>query len=146
MSEAVAGNEPKPLNQELLPCQLEVRQLCQEILALKPDRYLINYWDIPVEADPDAVEAKMRTLGLDDIMLQDGDTLSYPEPNPYRPDLGLFIGEAKLEGVTVRALGLEYDKFRFNPYAPKTSPHEVIEYPGEKDWLHHLDIKLHYKG
>jgi hypothetical protein len=146
MSETTGKQEPKPQDPELLPCQLEIKRLCEEILALKPKKFQMTYWDIQVSIDPNTLQDRLRSGSLADLMLEDGDTLSSPAPSEYHHDLNLYIGQAQMTGVTLRAWLWEYDKHRIDPNGPDKSPFDVISYPGEKDWTHQLDIMLHYKN
>lgn len=144
MSETPGIHEPKPHDPEFLACQVEMKKLCDEILALKPERIQLTYWDVAAQVDPVAVQQQLRESAFGDLMLHDGDTLSSPSPSEHHPDLNLFVGQAQLQAVTVRAWGWEYDKHRIDPKGPDKPPYDVIEYPGEKDWTRQLDVSLHY--
>lgn len=144
MSETSGTHEPKPQDPELLACQVEMKKLCDEILALKPERIQLTYWDVAAQADPLEVQQRLRESAFGDLMLQDGDTLSAPTTSEHHPDLNLFVGQAQLWGVTVRAWSWEYDKHRINPNGPDKPPYDIIKYPGEKDWTKQLDVSLHY--
>ena len=144
MSEIAGRNEPTLKDPELLSCQAEIKWLCDEVLALKPERIRLTHWDIPVQVDPEEVQQRLRDSSINDLVLKNGDTLSSPTKSKYHPELNLFVGKAQLESVTMRAWGWEYDKQRIDPNGPKKPPYSVIEYPGEKDWTRQLDISLHY--
>lgn len=144
MSEKFGAQEPKPQDPELLPCQIAIKDLSEKILAKKPEEVRLTFWDVMSEADPNQVQDRLRASSLGDLMLQDGDTLSIPTPNDYYPDLDLYVGEARLTHVTLRAWGWDFDKHRIDPNGSGKSPYDVIEYPGEKDWSRQLDVSLHY--
>jgi hypothetical protein len=92
------------------------------------------------------VQARLRASSLGDLMLKDGDSLSAPPSNDYHPDLNLYVGQARLVGVGVRAWGWEHDKYRIDPNGPDKPPYDIIDYPGEKDWAHKLGIRLWYSN
>ena len=144
MSEVPRIHEPIPQDPELLVCQTEIKTICDEILYLKPEQIRLTFWDVASGADPMQVQQRLRATSLGDLLLKHGETLSGPAAGGYYPDLGLYIGQAELEGVSVRAWGWEHDKYRINPEASEKPPYDVIEYPGEIDWSRQLDISLHY--
>lgn len=146
MSELLGQGEPKPQDPELLTCQADMKNLCEEILVLKPEHIQITYWDVLVETDANALQQRMRDSRFGDLLLKDGDTLSYPTPNNYYPDLNLYVGQAAIKAVFLRAWKWEFDKYRINPEGPTKPPYDIIRYPGEKDWQHQLDICLHYSN
>lgn len=146
MSEISGPGEPKPQDPELLPCQVQIKDLCNEILALKPEQNDLTFWDIRSKADGEEVQERLRVSSLADLMLKDGDTLSLPESNEHYPDLGLYVGKVALVGVSVRAWGWDYDKHRIDPNGPEEPPYKIIYYPGEQDWTRQLDISLHYSN
>lgn len=144
MSEIRSHNEPKSQDPELLNCQVGIKEFCDEILALRPENYRLTFWDILSEHSATAVYDRLNASSLGDLMLQPGDTLSMPGSGSYHPDLGLYVGDAALERVSVRAWGWEFDKYRRDPDGPDTSPFKVLPYPGEQDWMRRLEITLSY--
>jgi hypothetical protein len=144
MSEVFSDSQPKPEDPELLPCQTALKNFCDDILRLKPEGLIINFWEIGSSIDPEYVQQRLRSSRIGDLLLRDGDSLSWPGEDDYYPDLGLYIGSAALDDVSVRAIGKEYDKARPDPNGPKEPPFKVLTYPGEKDWVRQLDIRLHY--
>lgn len=146
MSKITGRIEPKPQDPELLLCQVQIKTLCDEILAHMPEQYLLTFWDIHAKADGNDIQEKLRASSIGDLLLKDGDTLSAPGNHEYYPDLRLYVGKAALIGVSVRAWGWEYDKHRINPNGPDKPPYDIIYYPGEQDWTRQLDISLHYSN
>lgn len=147
MSEINAEQAPKPKDPELTPSQAAIKALCDEILALRPQPPEVTFEDVLGTMDPEQIQDRLRQSSLGDLLLQDGETLSaHHSMDGHYPELNLFIGQAKLIAVTVRAWGWEYDKRRINPNGPTTPPYDIIDYPGEKDWLHELDVMLWYSN
>ena len=144
MSERLSDGESKPQDPELLACQKAIKDLSEEILAMKPQDVMLTFWDAASAANPNNVQDKLRASSLGDLMLKDGDTLSVPTPNDYYPDLGIYVGSAALTHVTVRAWGWDFHKTRIDPNGPDKPPYDIIEYPGETDWSRQLDVSLHY--
>jgi hypothetical protein len=62
----------------------------------------------------------------------------------YFPELNLFVGNSPLVGVDMRVWGWEYEKRRIDPTGPTEPPYKIVEYPGEKDWIRQIDIRLWY--
>ena len=146
MSEITERNNPRPQDPELLPCQVEIKTLCDEILALKPEKNPLTFWDIRTKADASTIQEKLRESSIGDILLKDGDTLSVPGNHEHYPDLGLYVGRSALVGVNVRAWGWEFDKHRIDPNGPNKPPYDIVFYPGEQDWTRQLDISLFYSN
>lgn len=144
MSESLGQHEPKPVDPEYLQCQLDIMSLCDKILALKPDKYRIAFWDFRVDVDPNNIQNALQTGSFSDLMLRDGDSLSSPQSHPHLPELNLFVDDDNLFGISMRAWKWEYKKFRIDPDGPQKPPHDVVEYPEEKDLQYKLDIRLHY--
>jgi len=144
MSEISGNREPKPQNSELTQSQMAMKDLCDEILALRPEQTNLTYNDIKSSADPEKIQERLRASLLGDLMLKDGDSLSASPTDEHHPDLDLYVGQAELIQAGVRAWGWEYDKHRIDPDGPTEPPYDIIDYPGEKDWIHQLDIKLWY--
>lgn len=146
MSEIDRNKMSKPQDPELMPSQSAVKNLCEEVLRLREPNLKITYEDVVSQADPASVLSRLRMSSLGSLMLKDGDSLSADPTDEYWPELDLIVGEARLFEVGVRAWGWEYDKARFDPNGPDRPPFDVIEYPGEKDWMHQLDIRLWYSN
>lgn len=146
MSETSGNLARKPQDPELFPSQTAMKALCDDILALKPADVPWSFKDVFSAQDPLEVEKRIRASSLGDLMLRDGDSLSVAPPNDYWPDLDLIVGRAKLVDVGLRAWGWDMDKCRRDPDSSDESPYPFIDYPGEKDWIHQLDIKLWYSN
>lgn len=147
MSETSGNQGPRPQDPELSASQVAMKSLCDEVLALKPEHlHFVNFEDVISGANPSEVQERLRASSLGDLMLKDGDSLSAIRTSDYYPDLDLFVGGARLVGVGVRAFGWEDDKRRIDPNGSDKPPYDIIDYPGEKDWIHQLDIKLWYSN
>lgn len=144
MSEIVGNTEPKPQDPDLTASQKAIKSLCDDILALKPADSPLTFEGFATKVSPELVQECLRSSSVGDLMLSDGDTLSAVSTSDHYPELGLFIGQAELVGVEVRAWGWEDRKCRIDPNGPKQAPYDLIYYPGEKDWMHELDIILIY--
>jgi hypothetical protein len=144
MSNTSGRGEQGLQDPELLLCQVKIKDLCDEILAHKPEQSPLTNWYIRTTADGNVVQDKLRTSSLGDLLLKDGDTLSMPGGHERYPDIGLYVGRVALTKVGVRAWGWEDDKYRIDPNGPNKPPYDIIIYPGEKDWTRQLDISLHY--
>jgi hypothetical protein len=134
----------KPIDPELTTGQVALKALTDEVLALKPKNPL-TFWDVGTSLTPQEVERLLAESPMQELMLEDGKTLSDPHGGPYHNNLDLYIGRAELGAVTLRAWGWEYDKYRVNPATPEP-PYDIIGYPEEKDWSRQLDINLHYSN
>ncbi len=141
MSERIPSNpDINVTDPELLLSQAALRELSQEMLALKPEGSPLTYITIDTAATPGAVEDRLRGSRISDLLLKEGDSLSMPNGGDYYPDLDLYIGKAKLAGVMLRAWGCDFPKARDD----ESEPHGYREYEGEADWMHKLDILLYY--
>jgi hypothetical protein len=140
-------SEPFPEDLPLTASQEKLKSLADEILAFKPVGADITFWPLSSRINPENTQSRLRAATFGDLLLNDGDTLSSPTPSDYRPDLGLYVGKATLEGVGITAWGWEYDKVRiFSETPDQPPPFEVVRYPGEIDWARQIDVKLFYKG
>ena len=142
MSEYTKTPERLPQDPELLECQIAIKDICDTVLSKKPKGDIFTFWDIDNDEDPYEVQEKLMSIGMGDLLLKDGDSLSSHD-SEYYPDLDLRIGSAKLIGTSVRAWGSEYPKKRRGDVGP---PYEVFSYPGENDWRRQLDIILVYSN
>ncbi|HSH18457.1 MAG TPA: hypothetical protein VK978_03665 [Candidatus Saccharimonadales bacterium] len=102
MSETSGNQDHCPKDPELAPSQLVVKELCEDILKLWPPGSRLTFEDVAVQADPQAVQERLRSSSVGVLMLQDGDSLSAVPSDGYRPDLDLFVGQAKLVAVRMR--------------------------------------------
>jgi hypothetical protein len=144
MSSTKLDHHLKPHDAALTVAQLALKALCEEILTLKPAKNQLTFWGFGSNADPLVAQQRLRESSLQDLLLKDGATLSARPASDHYQELGLFVGKANLAGVAVRAWLWEYPKRRVDPSSPKTGPYEVINYQGELDWQHQLDISLEY--
>jgi hypothetical protein len=82
------------------------------------------------------VEARLMSSGASGLLLKKGDSLSDDKTDRYyRPDLGLYIGQARLIGSRVVAWGWDYDD-KDN----RTEPENAAR------WDRKLDIGLLYSN
>jgi len=146
MSEASGNQAPKLQDPELTPSQLAVKELCDDILSLRSEPVDLTCEGFATRLDPEEVQQRLRDSSLGDLMLKDGDSLSAMQTDDYQPELGLFVGQAKLLHAQVVAWGWDYDKRRVDPSGPDKPPYTIIGYPGEKDWIHQLDVSLWYSN
>jgi len=68
MSELNNQGEPKPQDPEFLPCQLCMKQLCEDVLALKPEGAILAFWDVVADISPDLVRGRLKEGGLGDLL------------------------------------------------------------------------------
>lgn len=130
---------------ELLPVQLQLKDLADEILALKPETNPLTNIAFEIDLMPDVVDERLKRSSFSQLLLPDGASLSASPPNEYHHDLGLFVGDAELVKVWVRAWGWKEEKYRKDPNGPDKPPFDIIRFPGEEDWVRQLDISLHYQ-
>lgn len=112
--------EPKLKSRELSESQRKILEMCDEILALQPDRQL-TFVNVEVNSDPEEVDVKLRASGISDVMLQDGESLSVSNPDDYHPDLNLYIGSSEVVDTGLRSWGWDFD---------------------DGSWMRELDISL----
>lgn len=134
-----------PGDPELLGCQINIKSLCDDVLALKPEGSPLTFWEVSGDVEPETILEKLRNIrSLGRILLYEGESLSAPSGGERYPDLGIFATNAILRAVSIRAWGWEDDKWRINPGGPDKPPYDVIRYPGEKDWIRQSDIVITY--
>ena len=138
MSKPAGESEPLPQDTELNATQIATKELADEILALKPERLLTSVIT-SVSTEPNEVLERLQRTSASELLLGEGESLSAVSPSDYQPDLGLFVGEAKLTHVEIAAAGWDYDKVRKHP-----DTEEFIEFPGEQDWLRQVSVRLWY--
>lgn len=136
-------NGDKPIDPKLLRCQIAFKALSDEILQLKGDTPL-SFFHLRVTTDPAEVLERLKQSPIKDLLLQDGESFSLPEPSDDYPDLGLIAGKALLHHVSMTHSDWQEDKWRFDPEGPKEFPHKIIRYPGEFDWTRQILIGLWY--
>lgn len=133
------------MDPELLTCQVAFKKLSDEILDVESrPTFMKIFKGFKIEVNPSEILERLRQSSLRDLMLEDGQSLSaQPQPHPRQPDLGLIVGEAPLDGITVSHMYWDEDKFRTvlkDP--PAVPPYDVIEYPGERDWTREIGIDI----
>jgi len=109
--------------------QMHLRNLCREVLALKPENKL-NLVDVPVSTDPVELQEKLRKSSFGKLLLADGQSLSADPPNAYHFDLGLYVGDAKPQCAGIRVWDWKYE----NPIEDT-----------KEEWAHALDIIIVYE-
>jgi hypothetical protein len=145
MSEHLPNAELKPKDPELLKSQEFIKSLSESILEYKKYSAL-TFADLLTSVTADEVYNKLLASSIGEIMLKDGESLSASKVNDRYPELGLIIGKAELVAVNLRAWGWYDDKHRIDKNGPDTPPYDIIDYPGEKDWIHQLDISFWYSN
>jgi hypothetical protein len=138
MTEKTNG-EIFPAKPELTPSQLALKELADEILALRPEGYKANLIQFPVNLPPEDVEQKLKKLSISDLLLKDGDSLSADPPNRYWGDLDLYVGKAQVIQSDVRTWGWDYD-IGGNSIKPGEDSREV------GSWGRQIDIRLWYSS
>lgn len=129
---------------ELTPAQQAVKTVADGILALKPEGNPLTTWSVATLIAPYEVRDRLALTKAGSLMLQTGDSLSAPQPNDYWPDIHLYVSDETLTGVSLRAWGWQFEKYRIDPAGSQSPPYDVISFPGEYDWARRLDIALHY--
>lgn len=124
----------------LLPSQVRLKELTDEMLKFKPSE-MLSFARFPIEGvDPLAYLEKLKASSLGDLLLETGSSLS----SEGDEDLELYAKDADLRSIWIRAWGWEYDKARFDPDGPTKPPYKIIEFPGEKDWGREIEILFTY--
>lgn len=138
--------EPKPIDSLLLECQVVFKALSDGILDVERSRptFMKIFTGFRIEMNPSEILERLRQSSLRDLLLEDGQSLSaQPQPHPRQPDLGLIVGEAPLQEVTIFHRYWDEDKVRLiKKDPPEVPPYNVIEYPGEKDWTREIGIEI----
>lgn len=129
---------------ELTPAQQEIKSITDEVLAMKPERFSLTYWDVATSVPPQEIHDRLQATAASALLLDEGESLSARQPNDYWPDLKLNASAETLKWVSMRAWGWEYEKVRINPEGPNVPPYDVLTFPGQTDWSRQLDICLGY--
>lgn len=138
-----SGGRPKPIDPELLKCQVAFKALSDEILQRKDDPPL-TFFHLRINTDPAEILERLRQSPVRDLLLQDGESFSLPQPDDRYPDLGLIAGRAPLHHVSMTHYDWQEDKWRFDPESPNEPPYKIIRYPGEFDWTRQIVIGIWY--
>lgn len=133
----------KPRDPELLKCQVVFKALSDEILQYK-DKTPLSFFGFRVNTDPTEILARLRQSTIGDMLLQDGESFSLPQPDDYHPKLGLVAGKAPLHHVSLTHGDWQKEKWRFDPESPRVPPYKAIRYPGEFDWARQIVIGIWY--
>lgn len=133
----------KPIDLKLLRCQVAFKTLSDKILQHKGDTPL-TFFHLRVTTDPSEVLERLKQSPFKDLLLQDGESFSLPEPDDRYPDLGLIADKTLLHHVSMTHFDWQEDKWRFDPESPKKPPYKIIRYPGEVDWIRQIEIWLWY--
>lgn len=135
-----------PIDPDLLPVQESLKEQADSMLALKGAHGL--YYETRVKVDAVTLQTRLRDTvtfpALGQIMLADGDSLSFVPPNEHLRDLGLYVSDDILKGVSVRAWGREDEKSRFVKVGEADLRDNFVVFEDETDWSRMLTIKLHY--
>jgi hypothetical protein len=123
---------------ELSLSQAAIKELADEMLALRPEGYDMNVIHFAVDQPAQDVEEKLKEYSFSDLLLKDGDSLSADPPNSYHHDLGLYIGQAQPYAVEVRAWGWDYDA--------DSNPIKVGDQKPVVQWGRNLEIKIWYSN
>lgn len=141
MAERKRGLQPRPTDPDLLPSQAAFKAVSDEILKHKTnDRLTVAHFRI--ETDPVELLQRLNQSSLRDLLLQPGESLSVPQPDDHYPDLGLIVGEAPVTAVSLAHWDWKERKWRIDPNGPQKPPYDIIEYPGEFDWMREIDISI----
>lgn len=136
---------PKYEDPPLLPSQIRLKELSDDMLLYGFKRGTVNLADFKFpNTDVQGILRRIRSTSLGDILLLEGDSLSFGDSTGYMADLNLFANDADLLEVSIRVRGTESDKYRIDPNGSQTSPFDVLEFPGEKDWLRSMEIRFTY--
>lgn len=135
-----------PPDPPLLPMQLAVKSVCDEILKFKPLKSQLSFVTLASALNPRDIQARLRRSGVGDLLLKDGDSLSAVETSDYYENLDLYVADARLSAVNLRAWGWEFAKYRANQDNNTHPPFGLLVYPDERDWSCQLDICLWYSN
>lgn len=146
LHQAMTDGEPKPIDPALLECQVAFKSLSDEMLEAERNRstFMKLFVGFRVTANPSDILERLNQSTLRDLLLESGQSLSaQPQPHPRQPDLGLTVGEAPLQKVTISHRYWDDNKIRLvKQDPPEIPPYNVIEYPGERDWTREIGIEI----
>lgn len=84
-----------------------INGLTQEIFDKVNRDISLTYRDISATGDPHEITSQLRA-SFSDIMLEDGETLSFVPSSEYMPDLGQYAWDKNVSAVTLRAWRWDY--------------------------------------
>jgi hypothetical protein len=93
------------MTEQLTPGQIAIKQLADTMLHTQAIRY-----EIPNNANPVEVVAKLQKLDVPGLLLRRGDSISHPDPMEYSPERSLYIGPETLIR-TVGRVGLRASRW-----------------------------------
>jgi len=79
------------MTEQLTPGQIAIKELAEMMI----DHQAIRY-EIPNNAKPTEVVAKLQNLRVPGLLLRRGDSISHPDPEEYSPERSLYIGPETL--------------------------------------------------
>jgi hypothetical protein len=131
-----AETETSQQQPEILPSQLAVKQLADEMLELRRPDVDMSIMRLNVDIPPAELESLLSSYSFSDLLLKEGDSLSADPPDKYWTDLNLYIGQAKPFATEIRAWGADMD-----------SEQKLVILGGDEPvmiWGRQLEVKVWY--